>query len=118
MSDPPRELARLRDEVLQCDRKLIEAIAHRRTLVKRIGALKRQLGLPVTDPVREAAVARRAAEMARAEGLNDELVREVVWKVMAAAREEQHAAVRDDEGGGPDGGAPEAGAREGGAPSG
>lgn len=100
MSDPGKELARLRDEVLQCDRKLVEAIARRRTLVQRIGALKRQLGLPVTDPVREAAVARRAAEMARAEGLNDDLVREVVWKVMASAREEQHAAVREDAEGG------------------
>ena len=100
MSDPAKELARLRDEVLQCDRKLIEAISRRRALVQRIGALKRQLGLPVTDPVREAAVARRAAEMARAEGLNDDLVREVVWKVMASAREEQHAAVREKAEGG------------------
>ena len=97
MPDPRTELARLREEVLQCDRKLIGAIARRHELVHRIGALKRQLGLPVTDPAREAAVVRRAAELARAEGLNDELVRELVWKVMAAARGEQRAAREDDE---------------------
>lgn len=87
MSD--RELARLRDEILQCDRDLVAVMARRRALVHRIGAAKRRMGLPVTDPAREATVARRAAEMAREAGLNEELVRDLVWKLMAAARAEQ-----------------------------
>lgn len=89
MSDS--ELARLREEVLQCDRDLVAVMARRRALVHRIGAAKRRLGLPVTDPAREATVARRAAEMAREAGLEEELVRELVWKLMAAARAEQQA---------------------------
>lgn len=87
MSD--RELARLRDEILQCDRNLVAVMARRRALVHRIGAAKRRMGLPVTDPAREATVARRAAEMAREAGLDEELVRDLVWKLMAAARAEQ-----------------------------
>lgn len=87
MSD--QELARLRDEILQCDRSLVAVMARRRALVHRIGAAKRRLGLPVTDPAREATVARRAAEMAREAGLDEELVRDLVWKLMAAARAEQ-----------------------------
>lgn len=88
-STEPTELARLRGEILRCDRELVAVIARRRDLVQRIGALKRELGLPVTDPAREAAVARHAAEAARAAGLDDEMVRELVWKVMASARDEQ-----------------------------
>lgn len=86
---PPPELARLRREILKCDRELVTVIARRRDLVQRVGKLKRRLGLPVTDPAREAAVARHAAEAARAEGIDDEMVRELVWKVMASARDEQ-----------------------------
>lgn len=93
MSD--QELDRLRDEILQCDRRLVAVMARRRALVHRIGAAKRRLGLPVTDPAREATVARRAAEMAREAGLDEELVRDLVWKLMASARAEQQDQTQD-----------------------
>ena len=89
VSDP--ELTRLRDEILACDRDLVAVMARRRGLVHRIGAAKRRLGLPVTDPAREAIVVRRAAEMAREAGLDEELVRDLIWKLMASSRAEQQA---------------------------
>ncbi|MDE2806704.1 MAG: chorismate mutase [Gemmatimonadota bacterium] len=82
-------MARLRDAVLQCDRRLIEVLARRRDLVTRIGELKKRTGLPVTDPQREAAVVRRAAVLARESGLDEELVRDLIWKVIASARTRQ-----------------------------
>ncbi len=82
-------MAWLRDAVLQCDRQLIEILARRRDLVIRIGDLKKRRGLPVTDPQREAAVVRRAAVLARDSGLDEELVRDLIWKVIASARTRQ-----------------------------
>ncbi|MCY3547802.1 MAG: chorismate mutase [Gemmatimonadetes bacterium] len=83
------EMARLRDAILQCDRQLIEVLARRRDLVTRIGNLKKRTGLPVTDPQREAAVVRRAAALARKSGVDEELVRDLIWKVIASARTRQ-----------------------------
>ena len=85
------ELERLRTEILQCDRDLVGVISRRRELVREIGRIKRELGLPVTDPAREAAVVRRAAERARAAGIDEKLVRDVLWAVMASARGDQRA---------------------------
>ncbi|MDE2982767.1 MAG: chorismate mutase [Gemmatimonadota bacterium] len=85
------EMTRLREAILQCDQKLIEILARRRDLVTRIGRLKKRKGLPVTDPQREAAVVRRAAVLARDSGLDEELVRDLIWKVIASARTRQFA---------------------------
>ncbi len=82
-------LARLREEILACDEDLVRVVSRRCALVQEVGRLKRGLGLPVTDPSREASVVRRAAEMARALGLDEELVRDLLWKVMASARADQ-----------------------------
>lgn len=83
-------LDRLREQVSECDRELIEVLARRRGLVREVGKLKARLGFPVTDPRREAAVVRRAAEMARAAGLDEELIRELIWKIMSASRDQQY----------------------------
>ena len=85
------ELERLREEILDCDHELIRVLARRRDLVREVGALKARHGLQVTDPKREAAVVRRAATLARNAGVDEELVRNLIWKIMASAREQQHA---------------------------
>ena len=54
-----------------------------------IGQVKSEEGLPVLDPAREAAVVRRAAALAREKGVDEELVRDVIWRIIASAREEQ-----------------------------
>jgi chorismate mutase len=53
MSDDARqELARLRSEIEQVDRALIELIARRMELGRQVGNAKRAAGLPALDPAR------------------------------------------------------------------
>lgn len=85
------DIERLRDQILACDRELIRVLGQRRDLVREVGELKASLGFPVTDPQREATVVRRAAELARTAGLDEELVRDLIWKIMASARDQQNS---------------------------
>ena len=55
-------LERLRDEIDALDRRLFTVIAERMALVTDIGGLKRKLGLPTSDPVREAQLKARLKE--------------------------------------------------------
>jgi len=87
-----RRLEELRDEILAADRELVELVAKRRELVLEIGRLKEAMGLPVLDPPREAAVVRRAASLAREKGVDEELLRDVIWRIMASARADQKGA--------------------------
>lgn len=79
-------LRSLRDRIAAADEALVDLLADRLALARAIGEVKRELGLPVLDPAREAEVVRRAAERARARGVDPELVRDVVWRIMAQAR--------------------------------
>ena len=95
-SPPPGESApggidieRLREEILDCDQELVRILARRKDLVREVGALKARLGRQVTDPRREAVVARRAATLARSAGVDEELVRNLIWQIMASARKQQ-----------------------------
>jgi chorismate mutase len=51
--------------------------------------VKLALGRPVLDPAQEARVVRRAAERARALGVDEELARDVIWRIIASARAAQ-----------------------------
>jgi chorismate mutase len=82
-------LAELRDRLESLDGELIRLVGLRRDLVLEIGRVKGEMGRPVLDPVREARVVRRAAERARAAGVDEELVRDVIWRIMASARAAQ-----------------------------
>lgn len=84
-------LEALRKRILEVDEALVGLVGERRALVLEIGRLKAKMGLPVLDPSREAAVVRRAAELARERGVDEELTRDVIWRIMASAREEQEA---------------------------
>ena len=82
-------LESLRKRILEVDELLVELVEERRRLVLDIGEMKGRLGLPVLDPSREAAVVRRAAEIARERGVDEEMVRDIIWRIMASAREAQ-----------------------------
>jgi chorismate mutase len=87
--DGEARLAELRDRLEALDGELIRLVGLRRDLVVEVGRVKARMGRPVLDPVREARVVRRAAERAREAGVDEELVRDVVWRIMASAREAQ-----------------------------
>jgi chorismate mutase len=83
------ELARIREEIEGIDRALIDLIAQRVKLARRVGAVKRAAGLPTLDPPREAAVVRRAGALAREAGLDDEDVRYIFWHLIGLSRRMQ-----------------------------
>ena len=82
-------LDQLRAEIETLDAELVRLMERRRALVIAIGRIKKELGLPVLDPTREAAVVRRAAALARDQGGDEEMVRDVIWRIIASARDEQ-----------------------------
>lgn len=82
-------LADLRTELEALDGELIRLVGRRRELVLEVGQVKAELGRPVLDPPREARVVRRAAERARNAGVDAELIRDVIWRIIASAREVQ-----------------------------
>lgn len=87
--DARARLEELREKIVALDEDLIRLVGERRDLVVEIGRLKEELGLPVLDPGREAQVVRRAAEISRKLGVDEELTRDVIWRIMASAREAQ-----------------------------
>lgn len=85
----PAELAELRDEIEAIDRNLVALIARRVSAARNVGRIKRTHGLPITDPAREASVVRRAVELARADRLAEEDVREIFWHIIGLCRRAQ-----------------------------
>jgi chorismate mutase len=85
------ELSRCREEIERIDRDIIALLARRLTLGKRTGDLKRDAGLPILDPTREAAVIRRVTEEAREAGLPPEPIREIFWQIVGMSRRAQEA---------------------------
>jgi chorismate mutase-like protein len=97
-----KRLEALRRRIQEVDEALVDLIGERRRLVLEIGDVKSQLGLPVLDPGREAAVVRRAATLAREKGVDEELTRDVIWRIMASAREDQESPPPADDTWGPE----------------
>ncbi|MBT8336550.1 MAG: chorismate mutase [Gemmatimonadetes bacterium] len=87
-------LEEIRERILELDRALVDVVGERRDLVLEVGRLKAGMGLPVLDPGREAQVVRRAAALAREHGVDGELVRDVIWRIMASARDAQEGHTR------------------------
>ena len=87
-------LDELRRRIEALDAELVALIGERRDIVVEIGRIKAELGLPVLDPTREAAVVRRAAALARAAGGDEEMVRDVIWRIIASARDAQEGRSR------------------------
>lgn len=88
-ADALAQLELLRGEIEHIDRDLIRLIAERVTLGRRVGLAKRDAGLPVLDPKREAAVVRRAGILAREANLEDEDVRYIFWHLIGLSRRAQ-----------------------------
>ena len=83
------ELDLARQEMENLDRRLIALIAERGEVARAIGRAKRASGMTTLDPAREAVVVRRAGELAREIGLDDEAVRRIFWQLIALSRSVQ-----------------------------
>jgi chorismate mutase len=83
------EVDRARGEIERIDRELIALIAERVRVARQIGRAKREAGMNTLDPAREAAVVRRAGEIARELELDDEVVRRIFWQLIALSRSVQ-----------------------------
>jgi chorismate mutase len=83
------EVDRARGEIERIDRQLIALIGERVRVAREIGRAKRDAGMNTLDPAREAAVVRRAGELARELGLDDEVVRRIFWQLIALSRSVQ-----------------------------
>lgn len=97
-AEPPRtestaaateRLEELRERIIAVDDEMIRLIGERRDLVLEVGRIKESLGLPILDPAREARVVRRVAERSRALGVDEELTRDVIWRIISSARQTQ-----------------------------
>ena len=93
MSDT-EPLEALRNRIREMDEALVRLVGERRNLVLEVGRLKAELGLPVLDPPQEARVVRRAAELARDTGVDEEVVRDILWRIIASARDAQEGQTR------------------------
>ena len=85
----PAALAALRTEIEEIDRALIDLIAQRVRAARDVGRAKRMHGMGIMDPAREAAVVRHAVELARAQQLEEEDVREIFWHIIGLSRRAQ-----------------------------
>ena len=83
------KLEELRDRIMELDDEIIRLIGQRGTVAIEIGRVKQELDQPVLDPVREAQVVRRWAERAREQAVDPELARDVIRRVISAARQAQ-----------------------------
>ena len=85
------ELERCRAEIGVIDREIVALLRRRIDVGLRTKTLKQDLGLPILDPSREAAVIRGAVEGAREEGLPDEPIREIFWRILSLSRTAQQS---------------------------
>lgn len=92
--DAARRLEEMRQKIRAVDEELIGLVKRRYDLVLAIGRAKAELGMPVMDPSQEAVVVRRAAELAREHDVDEELIRDVIWRIIASARDAQEGRTR------------------------
>lgn len=79
-------LPELRAEIEQIDQALLGLISERIAVAQKVASAKRDAGLPVLDPGREAHVVRRAAIFARDNGIEEEDVRDLFWSLIGLTR--------------------------------
>lgn len=82
----PAGLPDLREEIRGIDDELLTLVRKRLDVARRVADAKRDAGLPVLDPAREAAVVRYAGEFARRHGLVEEDVRALFWALVGLTR--------------------------------
>lgn len=82
----PDEIAALRSQIDACDDELLALLARRAGLVRRVGAAKRQAGLPAVDPDRERRLVERLAARPDAQALGAEGVSRIFERIFEVTR--------------------------------
>jgi chorismate mutase/prephenate dehydratase len=86
-----QDLGRLRDELDQVDRQLVELVARRLQIVGDVGRAKAESASPVRDVPRERAVLDRVVALAEERGVAGELVRRIFREIIGHAVDRQVA---------------------------
>ena len=87
--DVKEGLLELREQIERVDTEIVRLIRERVRLGQLIGVEKQQAGKPVLAPDREAAVVRKAAELASDLELPEEDIRKVMWILIGISRKLQ-----------------------------
>lgn len=83
MSAPPHDVVLSRRTIDETDHAILELLARRRAIVKDLFAKKRTLGLPLSDPEREAALLEERQAFGRTLGVPAELVEAIFRSILA-----------------------------------
>ena len=94
MSDPeidvPPELLKMREEIDALDQALIDVLAKRYDVVRRVGEFKTEHDMEAVQPVRAQAVKDRAIDLGEAKGLDREFTRKLYDLVIDHAHDMEH----------------------------
>jgi len=77
-----QSLGLLRDEIDELDTQLVEILAKRRLVTSKVGALKSKVGMPIYAPDREAKLIASRREQAKGEGVDADLVEDILRRMM------------------------------------
>ena len=81
--DAPPELTRLRGSIDNLDAAVIHIMAERFKITQRVGELKAELGLPASDPGREAVQIARLRELAAESHLDPEFAEKLLRVIVS-----------------------------------
>lgn len=90
--DPHDELMECRNAIEVVDQRIISLLAQRVALALRAARAKRDAGLPIVNPDREADVIQAAIAAASVEGLPADPVREIFQQIVGISRRAQESA--------------------------
>ncbi|MBE0378308.1 bifunctional chorismate mutase/prephenate dehydrogenase [Pseudoalteromonas prydzensis] len=86
-----KELDKLRGGIDECDAQLVALLARRNSITEQIGAIKQQTGAPLHAPDREATLLAARRQEAINQGVNPELVEDILRRMMREAYQNQQA---------------------------
>ena len=87
--DPLATLDSLRAAIDAIDERLLDLLAERFALTRRVGAIKAELRLPPVDPIRKASIAARIHDLAATRQLKPQVVTRL-YDVLLDAVADQH----------------------------
>ncbi len=88
------ELESLRKKVDECNKKILEDLKERFEITREIGILKNSENLPAYDPKREELILEKIGEIAKIEGLNENMVKDI-FKIIMKYVVEEHKEIKN-----------------------